>query len=163
VATVEGTAEYRLESSGTWQVVEEGITLPAGAQLSTGFRSSLSLTMGRSEVTVGPLSRTTIAKLDDERAPLEAGMDLPYGRLRARVKTAGGERADFRVRSPISTAAVRGTVFTFDGFALSVDEGDVELSNRTGQSHSVRAGQISRTYAFEPIVSVEQTLAEEID
>jgi hypothetical protein len=163
VTSVTGTAEYRVGSAGSWQEIEPGMELPVSAQVVTSFRSSLRLEINRTEVTLGPLSRVTISDLGEENSALDAGFELPYGRLRANVKTDTGESADFRVRSPISTAAVRGTTFAFDGFELAVESGDVSFRNNTGQSHSVRAGLSSRTYAYEPIVSVEETLLEEIE
>lgn len=157
-----GTVEYRL-NSGSWQQVQEGMTLPTGAQIVTGFRSSLELGIDRSTVEVGPLSRTTIAALAESSGEIESSFDLPYGRLSADVRRRSGQSLDFRVRSPISTAAVRGTEFSFDGFELAVSHGDVSFENAIGQTHSVREGQVSRTYRFEPIISVEETFADRID
>ena len=86
---------------------------------------------------------------------------MPFGKVNARVRSADDRRSDFRVVSPVSTASVRGTDFVYDGISLQVTEGDVAIENLIGQTHSVRAGQESRAYAHEPIVSVETYLAEE--
>lgn len=162
VLDVAGTAEYRV-NSGNWEQITEGMVLPGGAEVVTGFRSSVEIGVDRSSVTVGPLSRTTIATLTEGEGELESSFDLPYGRLSADVRRRSGQSLDFRVRSPISTAAVRGTEFDFDGFELAVSHGDVSFENAIGQTHSVRAGQVSRTYEFEPIISVEETFADRID
>ena len=86
---------------------------------------------------------------------------MPFGKVDARVRSADDRRSDFSVTSPVSTASVRGTDFVYDGISLQVTEGDVEIENLIGQTHSVRAGQESRAYANETIVSVETYLAEE--
>ena len=67
------------------------------------------------------------------------------GRVRANVRTAEGRSADFEVRTPLSTAAVRGTQFEYDGWSLSVSEGVVEFANLLGQTRTVGAGEISVT------------------
>jgi hypothetical protein len=51
---------------------------------------------------------------------------------------------DFTVRSSASTAAVRGTVFTFDGKKIEVKEGRVSLSNNLGWARNYSAGQQGR-------------------
>ncbi len=67
---------------------------------------------------------------------------LRVGRVRAEVKGAEGLLQDFKVRSPISTAAVRGTAFDFDGVNTNVDNGVVNLSNnQSGQSTNLGAGE----------------------
>ncbi len=162
VLDVAGTVEYRV-NSGSWERITEGMVLPAGAEVVTGFRSSLEVGVDRSSLRLGPLSRTTISALTEENEELESSLDMPYGRLSADVRRRTGQSLDFRVRSPISTAAVRGTEFAFDGFELAVSHGDVAFENAIGQTHSVRAGQASRTYEFEPIISVEETFADRID
>jgi hypothetical protein len=47
------------------------------------------------------------------------------------------------VRSPIATASVRGTDFSFDGANLSVAEGIVILANRFNEAVSVAQGEQS--------------------
>jgi hypothetical protein len=107
----------------------------------------------------GELSVAARVAPSEERAALS----MPYGRINATVRRADNGGMDFRVFTPISTAAVRGTEFGYDGFTLSVTEGDVAFTNRIGQAHSVREGQLSRTWGVAPIESVEQTLQEALN
>ena len=64
--------------------------------------------------------------------------------------------------TPVSTAAVRGTAFTYDGTNLIVQEGDVSFSNLIGQRHSVRRSQTSRTWQYTDIQSVEATMEDNL-
>jgi hypothetical protein len=75
--------------------------------------------------------------------PFSIGRSL--GDVQASVKNASGAPPDFQIRSPISTAAVRGTQFTFDGYTLVVHEGTVAFFNRMGQLIYVQHGQNSET------------------
>lgn len=160
IASVDGTVRVS-GSTGGWERAEEGMVLGAGDLVATGFRGRAVITIGRSEVDVSPLSQVSIAELAEREDVDQARLSMPFGKVNARVRSAEDRRSDFRVVSPVSTASVRGTDFAYDGISLQVTEGDVAIENLIGQTHSVRAGQESRAYAHEPIVSVETYLAEE--
>jgi hypothetical protein len=163
VAESRGSVQFRLPGATTWSALTVGSVLPEGAVVVSGTTGRAVIDAGNTTIVVEPLSRITIeaARIapDDERAALS----MPYGRINATVRRADNRGMDFRVFTPISTAAVRGTEFDYDGFALSVTEGDVAFTNRIGQAHSVRAGQLSRTWGTAPIQSVEQTLQESLN
>jgi hypothetical protein len=72
-------------------------------------------------------------------------LNLNVGRMSARVRSSDGRTQDFQVRSPVSTAAVRGTDFEFDGAELIVQEGEVAFMNNYGQQRRVRGGEKSST------------------
>jgi ferric-dicitrate binding protein FerR (iron transport regulator) len=66
--------------------------------------------------------------------------NLMTGRVRAEVNPPAGMAVDFTVRSPITTASVRGTSFDFDGMELRVEEGRVRLAGGDGGGTWVSAG-----------------------
>jgi hypothetical protein len=161
VLEADGLVEVHLDER--WDSVSTGANIPATAIVATGFRSRAVIELGNSVITIGPLSQVSLADAAiGEREELVT-LEMPFGEIRAEVKRArraSPERSvEFRVLSPVSTAAVRGTVFTYDGVELDVAEGRVDLMNGYGQWHSVGAGQESRAYRWE-IDSVETTARE---
>lgn len=157
-----GLVQYRAPGSTVWQTVTSGMEIAEGGTLVSGTNGSAILRAGDSSIEVDPLSRLTVrqALFTDTRET--TALDMPFGRLRASVRRSQQRGTDFRVLTPISTAAVRGTEFVFDGRVLSVQEGDVSFLNDLGQAHSVRAGLESRTWTESSIRSVEATLAEDL-
>jgi hypothetical protein len=160
VTDVVGTAQYRV-GSGEWQRVRTDLELPSNAEIVTSLRASVTIDADGNTIMLDGLSRIRVSELSRTGDVTRTRLDLPYGRLSADVRTTANRGNDFSVASPIATAAVRGTEFTFSGYELGVSHGDVELANRIGQTHSVRAGQESRAYGVEGIQSVEQTLREQ--
>lgn len=160
IVSVDGTVRVS-DSGGAWQQVEAGVTLEPGDLIATGFRGQAVISIGRSEVDVEPLSQVSIAELTERETVDRTRLSMPFGTVRARVRSTEGRGSDFSVISPVSTASVRGTDFVYDGISLRVTKGDVAIENLVGQTHSVRAGQESRAYANEPIVSVEAYLEED--
>jgi antitoxin (DNA-binding transcriptional repressor) of toxin-antitoxin stability system len=68
---------------------------------------------------------------------------LQVGKVSAKVQSETGLQQEFRLTSPVSTAAVRGTEFDFDGVNLEVTSGTVVTSNQYNQSAPVTAGETS--------------------
>ncbi len=142
VSEVTGNVEVRTSSEGSWEPVEEGDMVPVGATISTSFNSRAVLAIGESSLTVRPLTRIRIAELAEEQDIDRSEIELPVGRMRANVRSAE-RRAEFRVTSPLATAAVRGTEFDFDGVNLSVSEGTVVLANSFNETVAVAGGEQS--------------------
>jgi hypothetical protein len=84
----------------------------------------------------------TLVRLVASSDQVQTEVFLNVGRVSANVRTAERRQA-FDVRSPMSTASVRGTEFRFDGQRLQVYEGSVALGSARGKSRTVRAGQRS--------------------
>ncbi len=118
-----------LRSGGSWAAVAAGDSFPIGATISTGFRSSAVLLVADSVITVLPLTRMAIDDLVETQTTVTTSLNLRTGKVRAIVRTTEGKTADFKLRSPVSTAAVRGTEFVFDGYRLEVIEGVVQFFN----------------------------------
>ncbi len=144
VQKVAGKVEL-MKPGGNWAVVAAGDTFPIGATISTGFRSSAVLLVAESEITVLPLTRMAIEDLVETQTTVTTSLNLRTGKVRARVHTTEGKTADFRLRSPVSTAAVRGTEFLFDGYRLDVIEGVVQFLNAFNEGLFVSAGNGSET------------------
>jgi hypothetical protein len=63
------------------------------------------------------------------------------GKVNAEVKTTAGLSQNFKLRSPVSTAAVRGTGFDYSGYDLFVYNGEVTYQNLTGQDRTYGEGE----------------------
>lgn len=116
-------------AQGDWTPATDGMKVDIRAILSTGFDSTATITIEKSKIVVKPLTRLTIDKLVEQSAgSVAASMFLRVGAVQASVKaTVPGTPQDFKVKSPYSTASVRGTEFSFDGLHLVVSEGVVRL------------------------------------
>ena len=143
VVSASGKVEVRETDSGPWTAVSTGMQVPVGATISTSFNASAELRIGESTVSVSQLTRIRIDELVSEGGTDRSDLNLRVGRMSAEVRSAEGGRAEFRVRSPIATASVRGTDFEFDGVNLSVSEGIVLLANRFNEAVAVLGGEES--------------------
>ncbi len=153
IREVRGKVEFRLRS-GAWQTATAGQQLALNATISTGFGASAIIRIGGaangSVLDIGQLTRLTLEELIEREGTMSTNIFVPVGRIRATISTAEGRSADFRVRGPLSTAAVRGTGFETNGWQLSVTEGVVEFANALGEGRSISPGQISVTTGGAP-------------
>jgi hypothetical protein len=133
-----------------WQPVTLNMVIAKGATISTGFNSRLVLEMGLTRLTVNPLTRMLFEELVKKDVTNTASLVLKVGKVNASVKSAQGEKTDFTLKGPASTAAVRGTEFSYDGYELQVAEGIVQFFNLLSQARGVGAGETSDTdgYSF---------------
>lgn len=143
VVAAEGKVEIRRSAEGSWEAVTAGEVVPVGATISTSFNASAVLAIGESRVEVAALTRMRIDELASNNGVERSEIGLPVGRIEASVRGNDGGRAEFEVRSPIATASVRGTDFSFDGANLSVAEGLVILANRFSETVTVAQGESS--------------------
>lgn len=134
-----------LVPGGSWQPVQKGMIINPGTTISTGFNSTAVLKVAASTVTVQQLTRLRLDQLLQKQGKLTTAFSLPIGRVQAQVRSADGSPQDFQIRSPVATAAVRGTMFEFNGFKIEVTEGVVAFFNRLGQLAFVQQGQQSFT------------------
>ena len=138
---VNGKVEIR-RAGGSWEPASVGTQIDTDTTISTGFGGSATLALADSTLEVQQLTRMTLLKLVESSDQVETEMFLDVGRVKANVRTAE-RRQEFKVRSPVSTAAVRGTEFVYSGDTLNVDDGLVEFSNNIGQAVALLAGQQS--------------------
>jgi hypothetical protein len=137
-----GKVEIKV-GSGSWESASVGQQLPLNATISTGFGASALLRLADSILEVKQLTRLTLEELVEREGTVSTNVFVPVGRVRAEVQTTEGRSADFRVRTPLSTAAVRGTEFETNGWPITVSEGVVEFADLLGQARYVSATQIS--------------------
>jgi hypothetical protein len=128
-----------------WKAAAVGTTVAKGTMISTGFDSTAVLEVGQSTVSVRPLTRMSLEELVQQPGSQTTSLYLRTGKVTAQVKTAEGLKQDFKLRSPVSTAAVRGTSFTYDGHSVRVSEGVVQFINRLEQRTAVAAGEGAST------------------
>lgn len=143
---VSGRVEFQI-SGREWQPVQRGMSIPVSATISTGFQSRAVLESSRSTIVVQPLTRLTIEQIQDLGQSSQTSLSLRTGRISAVVKKNDDEPAFFQVKSPIATAAVRGTEFTFNGFQLTVEAGLVAFSSDGGRVVTVPLGASSEMSA----------------
>ena len=143
VKNVSGKVEVK-SPGGTWKKAAAGMKLQKGYYISTGFKSEAVLVLGDSQVVVKQLTRMELEELVEKQGTVHTGLNLRVGRVRAQVSSSKGLKQKFTLKSPISTAAVRGTEFEYDGRNLTVYKGTVAFTNPLGQGRLVRAGGASR-------------------
>jgi len=141
VQSVSGKVEIQTPG-GAWRGLSEGDEVSIGSKISTGFRSAAVLEIGSATLEVDQLTRMTLEELAEREGTVRTELFLRVGRVKAEVTQRQGLQQDFRLRSPVSTAAVRGTSFEYDGVNLKVLEGLVALANAYGQSVSVAGGEV---------------------
>lgn len=134
------TGKVEVLTNNQWSPAQTGATVPLGATISTGFNSTATLDVGNATLQVRPLTRMRLEELAEQQGVLRADLFMPVGRVSAEVRSTEGVRNEFRLRSTVSTASVRGTEFFFDGYVLRVSEGRVRLINTSGQETDVPAG-----------------------
>jgi hypothetical protein len=142
----EFTGKVEIKTSGAdWQPVKAGMKLDTGASISTGFGSTALLDLGTSTLKVAPLTRMQLVELIARQGNVSTTLALKVGKVNADVKVAPGLKQEFTLKGPQATAAVRGTVFEFDGVSVNVINGLVFFSNTQGQGRGVGAGEGSST------------------
>jgi hypothetical protein len=140
VKSFTGKVEYR-SGSGSWAPVSAGMKLPLGATISTGFDSRAVLEIAATTINVAPLTRMRIDQLSEKEGVATTGVTLQVGKVKADVKPVEGLQTDFVIKSPVTTASVRGTVFEFDPENLDVEEGVVIYTDEYNQYLAVSAGE----------------------
>lgn len=138
------TGKVEIKMAGQdWVAAEMNMKLPLGAEISTGFKSYATIQAGASTLQVKPLTRVSVSELTVNGGKQKTTVDLKVGRVRAKVEKVQGLEQDFTLKSPVSTAAVRGTEFEFDSVRLQVFEGIVRFANAFNQGRSIHQGESS--------------------
>ncbi|PIE04519.1 MAG: hypothetical protein CSA76_03845 [Spirochaetales bacterium] len=127
-----GTVEIQ-EPGGEWKAAEAGQFVSSRSMISTGFGSRARLKAGGMMLQLQPLTRVSISSLVQKGNTASTQVSLQSGRVRASrppVTRAKRRSIDFRVSTPVATAAVRGTDFEMGANnRLVTNEGIVEFSN----------------------------------
>lgn len=126
VATVKdffGKVKIKYDGDTKWSRITVGMELPANATVSTGFNSQIVLDLGNATLDVLPLTRMTISEITESNDTINTSLFLQGGKIIADVKKIEGKVNDFKIKSPVATASVRGTAFEFSGNSLKVIRG----------------------------------------
>lgn len=143
VSAVSGKVEVRAPG-GDWQAARVTQTVPIGSTISTGFGATAELEVGEATLSVSPLTRLTIEELArNAEGRQQTDLFLGVGRVRADVRSGEDTTHDFQLRSSVSTAAVRGTEFVYDGFWVRGLEGTIIFQSPTGLEQPVSQGDFS--------------------
>lgn len=130
VISVLGKVE--IQTANGWESLVAGDTVQSGAVISTGFRSQTVLEVGESTITVQALSRLTLEQLTEQTDGHDSEIYLDVGSIQADVQAVANKRVGFVVKTPIATAAVRGTVLTVGPDSVSASQGTVAVSSSSG-------------------------------
>ena len=123
LSNIKGKVEVKLPDNSAWAPATEGMVISLQTTVSTGFDSTVTVVMDKNTLVVKPLTRLSVDRLVETQGKISTSCYLRVGGVSASVKSAEGVKQDFKVKSPYSTASVRGTGFDFDGLHLKVDHG----------------------------------------
>ena len=140
ITDVSGRVELR-RPGGNWKTAVPGMLLTKGSYISTGFNASARLEMGETVLLVKQLTRMQLEELMETEGLQTTRFFLTVGKVRAEIKTAEGLRHNFTMKSPISTAAVRGTIFEFDTITVTTKHGIVAIITPMGRTIQILAGE----------------------
>lgn len=141
LSSVSGKVELQNPGEKAWRPARAGMEVPIRATISTGFNGRAVLKIGASALTVEALTRLRIDELATQNKVATTRLSMPVGRIRVEVKSVGDISNDFRIRTPLSTAAVRGTGFETDGELIRVFEHVVAFYSQSGIRMNVGAGE----------------------
>jgi len=130
VLSISGTVEIK-EPGGAWSAASVGQVVSSRSMISTGFGSRAKLSAGGMELSLQPLTRVSIDSLTQSGDATRTEVSLQTGRVRATrpPATRSTRRSiNFRVSTPVATAAVRGTDFIMSHNKLVTAEGLVAYS-----------------------------------
>ncbi len=120
--------KVEIKSGSSWTAVSEGMEIKPGSIISTGFKSTAVIDTGSSELFIRQLTRMSLEELSKSGNTVKTNLNLRLGRVKANVKTAKGLKHNFTLKTPVSTAAVRGTVFESGVKTLDVVSGSIRYA-----------------------------------
>jgi hypothetical protein len=154
VASPQRKVELQRNESG-WEPAAAGIELRNGDRVHTGFKAGVTLNFpDGTRLHIGPMTLLHIRNIS--AGPGGAGavfarLLLKTGEVTAQVNRSTGAAGDFQVKTPTTTASVRGTKFSiaYDGTAttVAVTESSVEVTANNGATAVVTAGNETRSTA----------------
>jgi hypothetical protein len=149
IKEVSGKVEIKTVKKG-WVKAEQGMTLEKGTMISTGFNSQAVVELGPSLVIAKPLTRMTIEELVEKEGTIKTELFLNVGKIQAEVRSGEGLKNDFKLKSAVSTAAVRGSIVIFDGRKIQFLSGYGVATNMFGQKRYMSKGDVIDIQKFRP-------------
>ncbi|HZK20266.1 MAG TPA: FecR family protein [Treponemataceae bacterium] len=142
--SVSGKVEYRTVANEDWQSATVGTVIPEGSDISTGFKSNAALLLNGSLVMVKPLTRMSLDQIAKTSTETTTGLHLMSGKVQVEVRpSVSTEKTEFKIKSPMTTASVRGTGFICNISDILVTHGNVEMRNNYGVRRNVFGGQFT--------------------
>ena len=132
IEEIKGTVRIKMSDEDQWVVPKSGQAVDKGATVSTGFHSTAVIKMENSLTEVKPLTQIKVEELLATGKQIKSSMYLNFGKIKTKVTKLQNLKTDFKVRSAICTASVRGTEFEFGGNLLIVENGIVLLKSSDG-------------------------------
>jgi hypothetical protein len=160
ISNFTGKVEVKFPSGSSWEPVSANMEIPIGSFISTGFNSSAVIDLGTSTIRVKSLTRMKIEDLASDQQSVSTDLFLNFGNISVDVEPQEDINHNFTLKSPISTAAVRGTSFEFDTVSVVVTNGSVTFSNQLGQQRTVNLGGSSRTSGKDLPADIKDMLSE---
>jgi hypothetical protein len=152
LSSVNRKVEVSRNESG-WESAANGMELGNGDRVHTGFKAGVTVNFpDGSRLFVNDMTLLEITEVGKgPEGGIRARLLLKTGEVKAQVNRSTGARGDFNVKTPTSTASVRGTKFSvaYDGTAttVAVTESSVTVTANGGASIIVPAGMETRSTA----------------
>jgi hypothetical protein len=140
IRELSGEVELKRAGTSAFVAARVGDRVARDTIVSTGFKGSAVIAVGSAVITVRPLTRLSLAEIQNSADTENLNVNLQTGRVRVEVTPPAGSRANCAVQGPSATASVRGTRFEFDTVNLRVTEGRVAFSGPSGLATMVNAG-----------------------
>ena len=144
IREISGTVELKAPGASSFTIAKTGDSITKDTVISTGFKSTALIEAGSTFITVRPLTRLSLTELEASAGAETISVNLQAGRVRVDVNPPVGTRASVAVSSPIATASVRGTSFTFDTRNVDVNHGVVSFHGSRGKDMLISAGSSSK-------------------
>ena len=143
ITELTGTVELKHSGQADFVPASAGDTVENNTIVSTGLKSTALITAGSAVLTVRPLTRLSFSEIKSAAESETINVNLQTGRVRVDVTPPTGTKTEFTIRSPTTTASVRGTSFEFDTQSINVLEGTVSFQGGGNQVMLVGAGSSS--------------------
>lgn len=157
IISVHGKVE--IKQGASWRPAKKGEKIPAGSMIATGFRSELSLKIDGSLIRVEQLTRLKIEQIAKKEEAVSSEVHLNMGSIKANVKPASTKKVEFKVKTPVATASVRGTsgIIDSDGTLIGTT-GQWAYTNLKGETTAVNAGHIVKINSLGTITPAQNTI-----
>jgi hypothetical protein len=143
IRALTGNVELKHPGTSVYVSASEGDAVASSTIISTGFRSTATIALGSSVITVQPITRLSFVEIITIHNTENVRVNLQAGRVKVDVKPPAGTKANFSVHSPVAVASVRGTNFEMDAETLVVSEGRIIYNGTTGPAVIVTGGNSS--------------------
>lgn len=132
-----GSVEVKKDESGAWQKAQPGVSLVSGSLIRTGKDSRISVAVPGMQSVIGEENSEIRLTQEPQRAQVRTEVLLKQGTLFIKSRGFEGASHDFRIKTPKSVAAARGTEYLVshrNGVSVTcLVEGGVDVSDAKGR------------------------------